>query len=33
MQMDIYAHVESELQKVPVAIKTKSTIMDVQHEC
>ena len=33
MQMDIYAHVESELQKTPVTIKTKSTIMDVQHEC
>ena len=31
--MDIYAHVESELQKTPVTIKMKSTIMDVQHEC
>ena len=33
MQMVIYAHVESELQKAPVTIKTKSTTMDVQHEC
>ena len=33
MQMDIYAHVESKLQKKPVTIKAKSTMMDVQQEC